>query len=136
MAHSLSPECTPLKKEYDNCFNAWFEGYLEPAVAVPEGERAAHSKRKAEEFQQQCGKIWEGYRGCIHVRFSSIGSVLEAYKLAERAEGKGIGQDVGPGPTRKPVDRAIHVSHQTVSMTASNDKTSLGTGLCFPGCTI
>ncbi|WWC59426.1 uncharacterized protein I303_101982 [Kwoniella dejecticola CBS 10117] len=30
---SLSPECTPLKHKYDSCFNAWFEGYLQPALA-------------------------------------------------------------------------------------------------------
>ena len=29
---SLSPECTPLKKRYDACFNLWFEGYLRPAL--------------------------------------------------------------------------------------------------------
>ncbi|WWC67769.1 uncharacterized protein I206_101681 [Kwoniella pini CBS 10737] len=30
---SLSPECTPLKHKYDSCFNAWFEGYLQPALS-------------------------------------------------------------------------------------------------------
>jgi len=29
---SLSPKCTPLKQQYDSCFNAWFEGYLQPAL--------------------------------------------------------------------------------------------------------
>ncbi|ORX37198.1 hypothetical protein BD324DRAFT_625140 [Kockovaella imperatae] len=29
---SLSARCTPLKREYDSCFNAWFEGYLQPAL--------------------------------------------------------------------------------------------------------
>lgn len=29
---SLSPECTPLKHRYDSCFNAWFEGFLQPVV--------------------------------------------------------------------------------------------------------
>jgi len=29
---SLSPKCTPLKQRYDSCFNAWFEGYLQPAL--------------------------------------------------------------------------------------------------------
>jgi len=67
MAHSLSESCTPLKHEYDSCFNAWFEGYLEPAVAVSATpkERADYSKRKAEEFQRKCGKIWESYRKCV-----------------------------------------------------------------------
>ena len=71
MSQSLSPECTPLKKEYDSCFNSWFEGYLEPAVAASSSSstaRAAYSKKKAEEFEQQCGKIWERYKACIQVR--------------------------------------------------------------------
>jgi len=67
MADSLSPQCTPLKKEYDTCFNAWFEGYLEPAVSASASpqKQAEYSQRKAEEFQQKCGKIWESYRGCV-----------------------------------------------------------------------
>ncbi|TFK19394.1 hypothetical protein FA15DRAFT_626821 [Coprinopsis marcescibilis] len=65
MAESLSPECTPLKMKYDSCFNSWFEGYLEPAVAARPEERAAYSKKKAEEFQRNCGKIWEEYKSCV-----------------------------------------------------------------------
>ncbi|KAF8972038.1 mitochondrial distribution/morphology family 35/apoptosis, partial [Flammula alnicola] len=67
MSQSLSPECTPLKQEYDSCFNSWFEGYLEPAVAASSSSeaRAAYSKKKAEEFNQKCGKIWEQYKTCV-----------------------------------------------------------------------
>ncbi|KAJ3733859.1 mitochondrial distribution/morphology family 35/apoptosis [Lentinula guzmanii] len=67
MAESLLSECTPLKKEYDSCFNAWFEGYLEPAVSASSSPEkySEYSQRKAEEFQQKCGKIWEGYRACV-----------------------------------------------------------------------
>ncbi|THV04769.1 hypothetical protein K435DRAFT_569711, partial [Dendrothele bispora CBS 962.96] len=66
MADSLSPECTPLKKEYDTCFNAWFEGYLEPAVSASTSHKQTeYSQRKAEEFQQKCGKVWENYRVCV-----------------------------------------------------------------------
>lgn len=76
MAHSLSPQCTPLKLEYDSCFNAWFEGYLEPAVAASASseQRASFSKQKADEFQQKCGKVWESYRECVQVRlvFNSV----------------------------------------------------------------
>lgn len=73
MAESLARECTPLKKEYDSCFNAWFEGYLEPAVSASSSPQkySEYSQRKAEEFQQKCGKIWEDYRGCVHVWTSS-----------------------------------------------------------------
>jgi TRIAP1/MDM35 family protein len=70
MAQSLAERCTPLKLEYDSCFNSWFEGYLEPAVsasASPES-RAKYSKEKAEEYERRCGKIWASYRECVQVR--------------------------------------------------------------------
>ncbi|GHJ84744.1 hypothetical protein NliqN6_1146 [Naganishia liquefaciens] len=35
---SLSQECTASKHRYDQCFNAWFEGYLKPIVAAQPGE--------------------------------------------------------------------------------------------------
>jgi TRIAP1/MDM35 family protein len=72
MAHSLEERCTPLKLEYDSCFNSWFEGYLEPAVSVsasPEN-RAEYSKAKAEEYERKCGKIWASYRDCVQVRLN------------------------------------------------------------------
>ncbi|KAF9444956.1 hypothetical protein P691DRAFT_795929 [Macrolepiota fuliginosa MF-IS2] len=67
MAQSLSAECTPLKVEYDSCFNAWFEGYLEPAVAAASSPdaRTAYSKRKADEYDQKCGPVWEKYKACV-----------------------------------------------------------------------
>ena len=69
MAHSLAEECTPLKREYDACFNAWFEGYLEPAVsaaATPE-QRTKFSQEKAAEFEGSCGKLWKDYKACVQV---------------------------------------------------------------------
>jgi TRIAP1/MDM35 family protein len=69
MAESLAPQCTPLKTAYDACFNSWFEGYLEPAVAASQtADREAYSKKKAEEYQQKCGKVWDEYKTCIQVR--------------------------------------------------------------------
>ncbi|KLO16093.1 hypothetical protein SCHPADRAFT_823664 [Schizopora paradoxa] len=68
MAHSLTPECTPLKHEYDACFNAWFEGYLQPAVnaaSLTDEQRVAYSRQKAEEYEQKCGKVWESYKNCV-----------------------------------------------------------------------
>ncbi|KAF9554245.1 hypothetical protein CPC08DRAFT_644593 [Agrocybe pediades] len=68
MSQSLSEECTPLKKEYDSCFNSWFEGYLEPAVeAGRAGQRTreANAQKKAEEFEAKCGKIWRQYKSCV-----------------------------------------------------------------------
>ncbi|VDB85172.1 unnamed protein product [Peniophora sp. CBMAI 1063] len=76
MADSLAPECTPLKLEYDACFNTWFEGYLEPAVAASSSDqrtRAAYSKAKAEEYQQKCGKVWLGYRECVQKAIADKG---------------------------------------------------------------
>ncbi|KAJ7188813.1 mitochondrial distribution/morphology family 35/apoptosis [Mycena filopes] len=67
MADSLSPACTPLKQEYDSCFNVWFEGYLEPTLSASstEKQRMAHYQRKADEFQAKCGKVYEQYQNCI-----------------------------------------------------------------------
>jgi len=67
MADSLADECTPLKHKYDSCFNAWFEGYLEPVVGanVSTKEKKAIAKQKAEEYEAKCGKIWADYRDCV-----------------------------------------------------------------------
>ena len=81
MAQSLSPECTPLKHAYDSCFNTWFEGYLEPAIAhsinLSEGQRNEYAKKKAEEFERTCGSVWRQYKGCVQVRmpFQSYDSI-------------------------------------------------------------
>ncbi|KAJ7287047.1 mitochondrial distribution/morphology family 35/apoptosis [Mycena rebaudengoi] len=81
MADSLSPACTPLKHEYDSCFNVWFEGYLEPAISpsATDAQRAAHYQQKADEFQAKCGKVYEEYRNCIQnaVKQKGIESMLE-----------------------------------------------------------
>ncbi|EIN08737.1 hypothetical protein PUNSTDRAFT_86760 [Punctularia strigosozonata HHB-11173 SS5] len=81
MASSLSPECTPLKQSYDACFNAWFEGYLEPAVAASatsnaSGKNDAYSdwtKKKTAEYEEKCGKVWQSYRECISKAVSDRG---------------------------------------------------------------
>ena len=69
MSQSLSPDCTPLKKTYDTCFNDWFAGYLEPAVSAFSSTeaRTKFSEEKAKEFDQKCGKIWEDYKSCVQV---------------------------------------------------------------------
>jgi hypothetical protein len=70
MAESLSPQCTPLKQEYDSCFNSWFTGYLEPAISASASkkEQTEYSKRKVEEYQEKCGKVWNSYKECVEVR--------------------------------------------------------------------
>ncbi|KAL5498625.1 hypothetical protein ACEPAH_1980 [Sanghuangporus vaninii] len=65
MAHSMADECTPLKHEYDSCFNAWFEGYLQPAVNLSAEQRADYAKAKADEYERKCGKIWREYKACV-----------------------------------------------------------------------
>lgn len=77
MAHSLAAECTPLKLKYDSCFNAWFEGYLQPAVSASANpaEREQYRKSKAEEYEQNCGKLWDEYKSCVQVR-SLISSIF------------------------------------------------------------
>lgn len=69
MAQSLAEECTPLKIEYDSCFNSWFEGYLEPAVSASAtlDQRTKYSKQKAEEYEAKCGKVWKSYQDCVKV---------------------------------------------------------------------
>lgn len=67
MAHSLADDCTPLKLAYDSCFNAWFEGYLQPAVNVSPELRSEHVKAKKEEYERRCGKVWESYKECVQV---------------------------------------------------------------------
>ncbi|KAF8605271.1 hypothetical protein BDV93DRAFT_438883 [Ceratobasidium sp. AG-I] len=66
MAESLSPECTPLKHAYDTCFNAWFEGYLDPATSgKPVTDPARRAQEMAAEYEEKCGKLWTGYRECV-----------------------------------------------------------------------
>jgi TRIAP1/MDM35 family protein len=76
MAHSLSSGCTPLKHAYDNCFNAWFEGYLQPIAdkaaggqtdPLTQAQKQARYRQKAEEYEANCGDAWKSYRGCVEV---------------------------------------------------------------------
>ncbi|KAH9483338.1 hypothetical protein JR316_0005444 [Psilocybe cubensis] len=100
MSQSLSPECTPLKQKYDSCFNSWFEGYLEPAVAAGQSPetRAAYSKKKADEFNQKCGKVWEEYKSCIQVAVKNRG--LDALLQQAREENPLV--DPIPPPPSQP----------------------------------
>ncbi|CAL1708364.1 unnamed protein product [Somion occarium] len=79
MANSLTDECTPFKREYDSCFNAWFEGYLEPAVAASPEQRSKYSQEKAAEYERDCGKIWTQYRECVQkaVKDKGLDTLLE-----------------------------------------------------------
>ncbi|PIL28246.1 hypothetical protein GSI_09658 [Ganoderma sinense ZZ0214-1] len=87
MSQSLSDECTPLKRKYDACFNAWFEGYLEPAVSasVTPEQRKKFSQEKAAEFDRSCGKIWHEYRACVQkaVTDKGLDSLLNQARKAD-----------------------------------------------------
>ncbi|WWC87070.1 uncharacterized protein L201_001956 [Kwoniella dendrophila CBS 6074] len=50
---SLSPECTPLKHRYDSCFNAWFEGYLQPALDASSSSSSSSSSVSATSTSSQ-----------------------------------------------------------------------------------
>ncbi|OCF37498.1 hypothetical protein I316_00622 [Kwoniella heveanensis BCC8398] len=52
---SLSPECTPLKHRYDSCFNAWFEGYLQPALAASASASVSTSASSSENLASASG---------------------------------------------------------------------------------
>ena len=59
------------------CFNLSSGGYEGPAVSAPSSTQARteYSKRKAEEFEENCGKIWEP--SYVQVYDLSIGTVDE-----------------------------------------------------------
>lgn len=81
MSQSLSKECTPLKSEYDSCFNAWLESYLTSGPrpeGIPEQEWVAQrTKVKAKEYDDKCGEVWKAYNACVKVGLICIGGVLE-----------------------------------------------------------
>ena len=62
-----------MKVQYDSCFNAWFEGYLEPIAAkATQKEREERAKAKAKEYEEKCGKVWQSYRACLQVRIAFV----------------------------------------------------------------
>jgi TRIAP1/MDM35 family protein len=71
MSQSLSKECTPLKAEYDSCFNAWLESYLTPGPrpeSIHEQDWVAQrTKAKAKEYDDKCGEVWKAYSACVKV---------------------------------------------------------------------
>ncbi|GJJ08494.1 hypothetical protein Clacol_002712 [Clathrus columnatus] len=86
MASSLSPECTPLKLKYDACFNAWFEGYLEP---ITEGlnldQKKERAAQKAKEYEDKCGHLWESYRTCLQSSLDEKG-ITELLRQSQKED--------------------------------------------------
>lgn len=66
---SLEPECTPLKKTYDSCFNRWFERYLSLSNQSPQTPgRQAGMLRMKQQYEQDCGTQWNAYQACLNVK--------------------------------------------------------------------
>ncbi|EDR01301.1 uncharacterized protein LACBIDRAFT_312227 [Laccaria bicolor S238N-H82] len=67
-----------LQAKYDTCFNAWFEGYLEPAVAVSSSERSAYSQQRADEFGRTAGRFGNNISPCVQkaVMEKGLGELL------------------------------------------------------------
>ena len=81
--NSMSPECTPLKHKYDDCFHTWFKDYLDMSSSAnvePSSPPKQHpwpscvkqapssdltSLRKR--YETDCGKLFEEYQACIKV---------------------------------------------------------------------
>lgn len=54
---SIVPECTPLKKDYDKCFNQWFsERFLKGDSRV----------------SAECEKLFQEYQNCIKHKIKDI----------------------------------------------------------------
>lgn len=58
--NSLADECTPLKHEYDACFNSWFsEKYLKG------------------DMRDECGDLFKKYQECVKRAIKEKGIDLE-----------------------------------------------------------
>ncbi|EDK46182.1 mitochondrial distribution and morphology protein 35, partial [Lodderomyces elongisporus NRRL YB-4239] len=57
MSVSFAPECTPAKKEYDDCFNKWYtEKFL-----------------KGKSIENECTEFWDNYIECININLAKQG---------------------------------------------------------------
>lgn len=81
--NSMSPECTPLKHKYDNCFHAWFKDYLDkssnpkviPSTSPTQILRSSRANQAPatdpaalrERYESDCGKLFRDYQACIKV---------------------------------------------------------------------
>lgn len=74
MSQSFAPECTELKKEYDNCFNEW---YMEKFL-------------KGKSIENECTKQWYAYTECVNAALVKQGikpALDEARKEAHFEQG-------------------------------------------------
>ena len=80
---SLSPECTALKKEYDDCFNKWYaEKFLRGDVSSAD-----------------CQDLFKRYRACVWASTASLrlfraaDSDMFSWSTTVRGAGKEAGLD-------------------------------------------
>ena len=79
---SIKPECTPLKHEYDRCFNAWFKDYLEAASSTSTdksgawitpsifgGDKLAQLRTR---YDTDCGHIFRKYQACVKAAVAEL----------------------------------------------------------------
>lgn len=81
MSASFAPECTDLKKEYDDCFNEWYS------------EKFLKGKSRTNE----CAKQWTQYTTCVRaalVKQNIQPALDEARKEAPFESGGRIKEDI------------------------------------------
>jgi len=80
MANSVNPACNAFKRQYDSCFNTWFEQYLNTSLPSSGNNNSKPDpevlRSKGKELESKCGDLFKTYRRCIE-------SDLEAKGLNE-----------------------------------------------------
>lgn len=64
--NSLEESCTPLKAEYDSCFNSWFRDVF------------LKGNTTEKSHDEVCGSLFKEYQACLTVRTESICSVFRS----------------------------------------------------------
>ncbi|KXS16850.1 UPF0203-domain-containing protein [Gonapodya prolifera JEL478] len=151
MASSLAPQCTPLKREYDTCFNKWYaesflKGAYEPGVSS-NGNGGVGEQGKA---RTECDELFEKYRACV---WNAIESRNLATLIADarRDTGDAFTPPTSPTPssnstspspptttpptkTNRPISSsssdAWHDSHSPINSAASTGQQSTGAPVC------
>lgn len=80
MSASFAPECTELKKKYDDCFNEWYsEKFL-----------------KGKSIENECSEQWYSYTACVDAHLVKQGikpALDEARKEAPFEEGGAVKEE-------------------------------------------
>ena len=95
---SIGPQCTELKKEYDECFNKWYsEKFLRGDLATT-----------------PCQELFEDYKACllvIHISRRLYGHRYDNLSLSPSITGRYQGKEIGPSDTGgKESTAGLHVS--------------------------